>query len=739
MAGHYNNLPPMPPYYNVNPGHPMMPLENFPHSAYAPALQQYQTLSSESLHQAYADLDDGTRGMLPASNSSRARRRASGNEQVKHRRTRSGCYTCRNRRVKCDETHPICERCRKGNRECVYPEPSSANKSNRSVSRAKAGSPESTSSADEESRTALPPILDEDETAAEVSTSRGSVSTASRRDRETSNSPCLTVDKSPSPSTENSSLAAIHVLPRRVPSRKSSRSNLRKSPIDRTWTDLPADVRYYLDWFRNNITCHHYALKYDSADFMRTTLLEIAAHNDHLLYAVVGFAAYHHALSKPNGRISDFLSYYSKSVQLLLLSLQRNQRRTPATLLTILQLATIEEYLGDYVNLIGHQKAAFEIITSMYTPQSIMQNETLRRVMSWYARYDLMVGILSGSETVLSREWFLSCAEFYAQQCRDRPHDVGCKFDERLAQCRLLAVDSASLFSRKAKGQVSDDAFVADCMTLDRQFDEWAEQLDPALQDPSKHLKDFGGRPPLGPDDIVDPFDPEFAYEDDLFPMNIILQDYWAIALMFKTQFCSILRQPPPPQAAEMAMNICKMFSILEHHPQSPPGMMIEMQASIGMGILNLPKDEKHTTWGRRKFAKIESGGYIYPHSFRLHMSHAFQIDVSRWWLPNDEGLPNIIRRIRAFTEERSTPPPDQTRQDLQNMKGIFDKMELGEGQSPVQTPSVEQMQMDLGKAHEVPGLGATSEEIAQMQFSEAMIYESSPEYAWNFDHQQQF
>ncbi|KAK8185695.1 hypothetical protein BC567DRAFT_154567 [Phyllosticta citribraziliensis] len=677
--------------------------------------------------------------MLPATNSSRARRRASGNEQVKHRRTRSGCYTCRNRRVKCDETHPICERCRKGNRECVYPEPTSGTKSNRSASRAKAGSPESTSSADEESKTSLPPILDEDETGAEASTSRGSVSTASRRDRETSNSPCLTIDKSPSPSTENSSIAAIHVLPRRAPSRKSSRSNLRKSPIDRTWTDLPADVRYYLDWFRNNITCHHYALKYDGADFMRTTLLEIAAHNDHLLYAVVGFAAYHHALNKPNGRISDFLGYYNKAVQLLLLSLQRNQRRTPATLLTILQLATIEEYLGDYVNLIGHQKAAFEIITSMYTPQSIMQNETLRRIMSWYARYDLMVGILSGSETVLSRDWFLSCAEFYSQQCRDRPHDVGCKFDERLAQCRLLAVDSASLFARKAKGQVSEDAFVADCMNLDRQFDEWIDQLDPALQDPSKHMRDFSDRPPLGPNDVVDPFDPDFAYEDDLFPMNIVLQDYWAIALMFKTQVCNIMRQPPPPQAGEMAVNICKMFSILEHHPQSPPGMMIELQSSVGMGILNLPKDDTHTTWGRRKFAKIESGGYIYPHAFRLRMANAWQIDVSRWWLPNDEGLSDIVRQIRAFTEERSGIPPDQTGKDLQNMKGLFETMELGETNSPTQMSGLDQMHTELSKAHEMPELGATSEEIAQMQFSEAMIYEASPEYGWDFDHQQQF
>jgi len=33
-----------------------------------------------------------------------------GTDHVKHRRTRSGCYTCRTRRVKCDETRTICER-----------------------------------------------------------------------------------------------------------------------------------------------------------------------------------------------------------------------------------------------------------------------------------------------------------------------------------------------------------------------------------------------------------------------------------------------------------------------------------------------------------------------------------------------------------------------------------------------------------------------------------------------------
>ena len=38
------------------------------------------------------------------------RKSAPGMEQIKHRRTRSGCYTCRSRRIKCDEGRPACER-----------------------------------------------------------------------------------------------------------------------------------------------------------------------------------------------------------------------------------------------------------------------------------------------------------------------------------------------------------------------------------------------------------------------------------------------------------------------------------------------------------------------------------------------------------------------------------------------------------------------------------------------------
>ncbi|EPQ31873.1 uncharacterized protein PFL1_00072 [Pseudozyma flocculosa PF-1] len=37
-----------------------------------------------------------------------------------HERSMHGCLTCRKRRVKCDETKPVCQRCACGDRECVY-------------------------------------------------------------------------------------------------------------------------------------------------------------------------------------------------------------------------------------------------------------------------------------------------------------------------------------------------------------------------------------------------------------------------------------------------------------------------------------------------------------------------------------------------------------------------------------------------------------------------------------------
>lgn len=108
------------------------------------------------------------------------------------------------------------------------------------------------------------------------------------------------------------------------------------------WSHLPTDFQDYLGWFVENMTHFHYCMGTDHDEFFKTILLHVAVRNEPLLNAIVGFSAYHATLQNPNGKVRDFLQYYNKSVTLLLNFLKRKEKHNVATLLTILQLATIE-------------------------------------------------------------------------------------------------------------------------------------------------------------------------------------------------------------------------------------------------------------------------------------------------------------------------------------------------------------------------------------------------------------
>lgn len=109
------------------------------------------------------------------------------------------------------------------------------------------------------------------------------------------------------------------------------------------WRHLPPDFRTYLDYYAEHITHWKYGVHTDFDDFFHTTFINLALQNEPLLYAVIGFAAFKRTLQDPNGQIHDFLQYYTHSVTLLLGILKkREEKHDVATLLTILQLATLE-------------------------------------------------------------------------------------------------------------------------------------------------------------------------------------------------------------------------------------------------------------------------------------------------------------------------------------------------------------------------------------------------------------
>lgn len=111
---------------------------------------------------------------------------------------------------------------------------------------------------------------------------------------------------------------------------------------DSSWMHLSHDQQFYLNYHQKHVTYHHYFFKHDVFDFVHSSLVDMALVFEPLLYAILGFSAFHYIVGQPNGKLATFLGYYNESVSLLRKSLQSKKAYTDATVFTILQLATFE-------------------------------------------------------------------------------------------------------------------------------------------------------------------------------------------------------------------------------------------------------------------------------------------------------------------------------------------------------------------------------------------------------------
>ncbi|KAL6913514.1 hypothetical protein FSHL1_011189 [Fusarium sambucinum] len=585
-------------------------------------------------------------------------------DQVKHRRTRSGCFMCRSRRVKCDENRPICERCKKGNRECVYPDPPSSKgsagpsgKIKDLTASAQQTSPSSSKSEDDEDAEQdkkLETIVDEDEeTEGHIRSPEFSIQS-----------------KSASPSTTTATPSSLATA---YPS-----SDFPTNLGETDWSYLPPQYQQGLSFFVENLNHFNYCIPLDSDQFFTTILPNMATRHEPLLNAVVGFSAYHSTLQNPQGKLQDFLQYYNKSVTQLLGLLQRKEKPNIATLLTILQLATIEEYFGDWVNLMGHQKAAFGILTSIFTPQTIMRTPVGRMCLSWYARFDNFVALMGGFPTDLPREWFQAMLDFYKEGVIANPDEIHWRIDEWSAQLRLISYDMSILFARGSRGQISPEDFVKEHDLINQRLIDWKENRDPALQDPKYLVRDFPSPETLDPEDFVNPYTVGILYERPLFDVTVLCAEWNSIMIMHKCQSSGTMPDQLFADLNRHAYRTCQYFETLEFWPSTPRGVLVLIQACIAIAALFCPQDARHHMWFRRKFALLETMGYIHPLPLRTKMAEMFrEPSCVQWWLPNGEGFSPVLREIRNFADERNAAAVTAQQESLREVRHIFAKMTL--------------------------------------------------------------
>jgi len=257
----------------------------------------------------------------------------------------------------------------------------------------------------------------------------------------------------------------------------------------------------------------------------------------------------------------------------------------------------------------GHQKAAYDMLIRLYTPETITQSDFLLKVLLWYIRFDLFVGFQSGGESVLSQDWYVAVHNHYYQRAQEAPENLGWRYEERFAYSRLAAKDSNDLFSRKAKGQLGDEAFMKQLAELSARIDGLDKHIHPILLDPKDKVQSFPGAPDQ--DSIVNPHEPGILWDGERWTSNYLVMDMYGIMFMHHISISMALRKPFDPACIEKAFRAAQAFEAIRTYPNAPPGAVIEAQATMAIASIFMPKDAKTTSWCRRQFVKIESAGYV--------------------------------------------------------------------------------------------------------------------------------
>jgi hypothetical protein len=273
-------------------------------------------------------------------------------------------------------------------------------------------------------------------------------------------------------------------------------------------------------------------------------------------------------------------------------------------------IRVFQEYLGDWVNLMGHQKAALEVLTTLYTPQSILGTPVTRTVLTWYVRFDVFVGLLGQFETALPRTWFSEYADYCKARSEEEEAHVEWVIEHTSSRLRLISMEMSLLFGRASSGEVPPETFVMEHRRIHTALVDWRANLDAVMANPAYAITDLeqpaGG---VSPEDIVNPFTTQMLFKPPLFSTTVLVCEWHSIIVMHESQASLPPNPEPTPGMTEHSYAICQFFEAVELSQHSPKGSLIILHACICIATLFLPRDSRHHMWLRRKFALIETLG----------------------------------------------------------------------------------------------------------------------------------
>lgn len=269
----------------------------------------------------------------------------------------------------------------------------------------------------------------------------------------------------------------------------------------------------------------------------------------------------------------------------------------------------VKEYLGDWLNLMGHQRAALEIFTNLFTPQTVMETRIGQTCLVWYSRFDVGISLLSTTPSKLTREWYTAAISYFREKTSQEPNEIQWKVEERLWRLYIIRYDMTVLFSKAAQEEMSEMEFSQEHEKITTQLLNWRETWDPMLTSPAYAVQDFSWGPTPDPDDFIDPCEPGLLYNPPLLSSSVVSVEWHCLLILHKSLARGVPREKLVSDLVRHSYAACQMFEALELWPGTPKGVLSGFSSLLVIVAMFLPRDARHRTWLWRKLALLETMG----------------------------------------------------------------------------------------------------------------------------------
>jgi len=237
-----------------------------------------------------------------------------------------------------------------------------------------------------------------------------------------------------------------------------------------------------------------------------------------------------------------------------------------------------QEYFGDWNGLVNLQKTAYQMISELYTPETIMQSEMGRKISLWYLRVDFFTCVTLGAHTWIGMEWFNVYDQYYMSCLGADPDNIDLQIEGLFGKVRLYGLTTQKL----RKGEVSLAKFI-----------EQGQWIGGKIRCCYLQIKSY--HPPNGPD-------PPQCWSISL---RYLILNLLAVEM-------SITPTPDHPRCLKMAREQHEILEALELSPQVPAEALLPLQTSLLVACSVLPHEESHISWCQDKLARLECLGYVF-------------------------------------------------------------------------------------------------------------------------------